>query len=89
MDIGVGETSLLASFQKDRGDLARTLIWSKRAADEIATKFESIEGMNTLSIQIIGQTCNVGAMKILFALSDALSIEDDVQVWLTLDETFN
>ncbi|KAF9931050.1 hypothetical protein BGZ65_005070 [Modicella reniformis] len=104
MDIGVGEASLSASFQKDRGDLARTLIWSRRAADEIATQFEGVGDMNILFVQIIGQSCNVyllcrvgtvcvasklGTMKILFTLSDALSFEDDVQTWLTLDKTFN
>ncbi|KAI1301966.1 hypothetical protein EDD11_005766 [Mortierella claussenii] len=104
VDIGVGEASLSASFQKDRGDLARTLIWSKRAADEIATWFESVEAMNILFVQIIGQTCNVyllcragtvtiaskiGTMKILFSLSDALAFEDNVQAWLTLDKTFS
>ncbi|KAG0264178.1 hypothetical protein BG011_007332 [Mortierella polycephala] len=104
VDISVGEASLSASFQKDRGDLARMLMWSKRAADEIATGFEGVEDMNILFVQIIGQTCNVyllcrvgtvsvaskvGTMKILFTLSDALSFEDDVQAWLTLDKTFN
>lgn len=104
VDIGVGEASLSASFQKDQSDLARTLMWSKRAADEIATLFEGIEDMNVLFMQIIGQTCNVyllcrvgtacvaskiGNMKILFTLSDALSFEDDVQTWLTLDKTFS
>ncbi|KAG0362199.1 hypothetical protein BGZ54_008720, partial [Gamsiella multidivaricata] len=104
VDIGVSEASLSASFQKDQGDLAWTLMWSKRAADEIATRFEDVEDMNILFVQIIGQTCNVyllcrvgtvsvaskvGTMKIRFTLSDALSFQDDVQAWLTLDKTFN
>ncbi|KAG0314013.1 hypothetical protein BGZ99_008434, partial [Dissophora globulifera] len=104
VDISVGEASLVASFQKDQGDLARTLMWSKRAADEIATRFEGVDDMNVIFVQIIGQVCNmyllcrigtvcvatkIGTMKILFTLSDALSFEDDVQAWLTLDKTFN
>ncbi|KAF9186657.1 hypothetical protein BGZ51_009347 [Haplosporangium sp. Z 767] len=104
VDIGVGEASLSASFQKDRSDLARILMWSKRAADEITTRFEGVEDMNILFVQIIGQTCNVyllcrvgtvsvaskvGTIKILFTLSDTLSVEDDVQTWLTLEKTFN
>lgn len=31
----------------------------------------------------------IGTTRILFTLSDALSFEDDVQVWLILDKTFN
>lgn len=104
IDIGVGEVSLSASKKKDQGDLARTLLWSKRAADEIVTRFEDVEDMNILFIQVIGQTCNlyvmcrigtvcvatkIGSMKILYTLSDTLSFEDQVQTWLTLDKTFN
>lgn len=85
IDIGVGEVSLSASKKKDQGDLARTLLWSKRAADEIVTRFEDVEDMNILFIQVIGQTCNlyvmcrigtvcvatkIGSMKILYTLSD-------------------
>lgn len=35
---------------KDQGDLARTLIRSKRAADEIATTFVGVEGMDILFV---------------------------------------
>ncbi|OAQ30179.1 hypothetical protein K457DRAFT_18529 [Linnemannia elongata AG-77] len=57
-EAGVGEMSLSASKKKDQGDLARTLLWSKRAADEIVTRFEDVEDMNILFVQVIGQTCN-------------------------------
>ncbi|KAF9158046.1 hypothetical protein DFQ26_008027 [Actinomortierella ambigua] len=103
MDIGVGEVSLSASRQKDRGDLARTLTWGKRAADELAARFEDVEDMDILFMQIIGQTCHlyipcrvgtvcvaamIGSLKIFYTLSDAFSFEDDVQTWLLLEKTF-
>ncbi|KAG9070361.1 hypothetical protein KI688_009698 [Linnemannia hyalina] len=104
IDIGVGEVSLSASISKVQGDLARTLLWSKRAADEVVTRFEETEDMNLLFVQVIGQTCNlylmcrvgtvcvatkIGTIQILYTLSDTLSFEDQVQTWLTLDKPFN
>ncbi|KAF9546982.1 hypothetical protein EC957_008986 [Mortierella hygrophila] len=104
IDIGVGKVSLSASNSKDQDDLARTLLWSKRAADEIVTRFEETEDMNLLFVQVIGQTCNlyvmcragrvcvatkIGTVHILYTLSDALSFEDQVQAWMILDKTFN
>ncbi|KAF9348766.1 hypothetical protein BGX34_002255 [Mortierella sp. NVP85] len=103
VDIGVGEVSLSPAFQKDQGDLARTLIWSKRAADEIAIKFEGVEDMNKMFIQVIEKTCNIyllcrvgtacvasqiGTMQILYTLSDTLAFENNVGTWLTLEKTF-
>ncbi|KAG0256116.1 hypothetical protein DFQ27_005891 [Actinomortierella ambigua] len=103
VDIGGGKVSLSASRKKDLGDLARMLMWSKRAADKLATRFEGVEDMNILFMQIIGQTCNlyllcrigtvcvaakIDTIKIFFTLSNALSFEDDVQTWLLLEKTF-
>ncbi|GJJ74901.1 hypothetical protein EMPS_07259 [Entomortierella parvispora] len=104
VDIGVGEVSLSASFQKDQGDLARVLMWSKRAADEIATRYENVEDVDVVFLQIIGQKCDayllhrigtvcvaarICTMKILYTLSDALSFEDEVIQWITLEKTFS
>ncbi|KAG0272469.1 hypothetical protein BGZ95_011793 [Linnemannia exigua] len=49
IDIGVGRVGLSASTKKDQGDLARMLLWNKRTAHEIVTRFEDVEDMNIVS----------------------------------------
>ncbi|GJJ74902.1 hypothetical protein EMPS_07260 [Entomortierella parvispora] len=104
VNIGIGGVSSCPLFVKDQGDLARMLLWSKRAADNVAASFKEVDDINILFIQVIGQTCNlyvmcragtvcvatkIGSMDILYTLSDALSFEDHVPTWLMLEKTLN
>ncbi|KAF8938415.1 hypothetical protein BGZ58_000939 [Dissophora ornata] len=49
--------------QKDTRDLCRTALWSKRALDEIVTKFENIEQIKLTFFQVVEQTYIFYTMK--------------------------
>ncbi|KAI8363702.1 hypothetical protein B0O80DRAFT_492822 [Mortierella sp. GBAus27b] len=57
LDIGVAEVSLEPSALKDTGDLCRIALWSKRLLDQIVTRFENMDQIKLIFLQVIGQTC--------------------------------
>ncbi|KAF8925214.1 hypothetical protein BGZ58_001004 [Dissophora ornata] len=105
LDIGVAEVSLTASALKDTGDLCRTALWSKRALDEIVTKFEDMEQLQLIFFQVVEQTCifytmkradtvciavEIARLKIAYTISDILTgFEDHALDWLLVCRTFD
>ncbi|KAF9159847.1 hypothetical protein DFQ26_006114 [Actinomortierella ambigua] len=57
--IGFGEVSLTSCNRKDTGDLCRCAIWSKRVLDQLVTKYEGIDDIAVLFMQVVDRTCSI------------------------------
>jgi len=103
-DVGFGEVSLSANFAKDRGDLCRCALWSKRALDQLVATYRNVDHITVLFLQVINRSCTFYQMRrcgticiasrlcefdIVFCLDDLLTkFEDHVQDWILVTNVF-
>ncbi|KAG0246577.1 hypothetical protein BGX31_000555 [Mortierella sp. GBA43] len=104
-DIGVGEVSFEKEFSKDRLDLCRAALLSKRILDQLVTTFSGLDRISIVFFQVVEQKCEfyqmmrcgtvcvaspIGGLTIAYTLDEILKgFEDDCNTWITVCNVFD